>query len=79
LEAGFSVSSVAIPPVGVRVNLIGHRFNKYLSANIHYMRPVEWVKYKNVYDKDLRKAIDNYNALFKNKNLPAIIWELGVQ
>jgi photosystem II stability/assembly factor-like uncharacterized protein len=39
----------------------------------------EWVKYKNVYDKDLRKAIDNYNALFKNKNLPAIIWELGVQ
>jgi len=39
----------------------------------------EWVKYKNVYDKDLRKAIDNYNALFKNKNLPAIIWEIGVQ
>src|SRR4030095_13538438 len=39
----------------------------------------EWVKYKNVYDKDLRKAIDNYNGLFKNKNLPAIIWELGVQ
>ena len=39
----------------------------------------EWVKYKNVYDRDLRKAIDNYNALFKNKNLPAIIWELGVQ
>ena len=39
----------------------------------------EWVKYKNVYDKELRKAIDNYNALFKNKNLPAIIWELGVQ
>lgn len=39
----------------------------------------EWVKYKNVYDKDLRKAIDNYNSLFKSKNLPAIIWELGVQ
>jgi photosystem II stability/assembly factor-like uncharacterized protein len=39
----------------------------------------EWVKYKNVYDVELRKAIDNYNALFKNRNLPAIIWELGVQ
>ena len=39
----------------------------------------EWVKYRNIYDKDLRKTIDNYNALFKNKNLPAIIWELGVQ
>ncbi len=48
LEPGFSVGSVAIPPVGVRVNLLGHRFNKYLSANIHYMRPVDWVKYKNI-------------------------------
>jgi Lipid A 3-O-deacylase (PagL) len=48
LEQGFTVSSVTIPPVGVRVNLIGHRFNKYLSANIHYMRPAGWVKYKNV-------------------------------
>ena len=48
LEPGFTVSSVTIPPIGVRVNLIGHRFNKYLSANIHYMRPVSWVKYKNV-------------------------------
>jgi hypothetical protein len=48
LEPGFSVSSVNIPPIGVRVNLIGHRFNKYLSANIHYLRPVGWVKYKNV-------------------------------
>ena len=48
LEPGFTVSSVTIPPIGVRINLIGHRFNKYLSANIHYMRPVSWVKYKNV-------------------------------
>src|SRR5689334_23356736 len=48
LEPGFSAGSVATPPVGVRVNLTGHRFNKYLSANIHYMRPVDWVKYKNV-------------------------------
>jgi hypothetical protein len=48
LETGFTVSSVSIPPVGVRINLVGHRFNKYLSANIHYMRPVSWVKYKNV-------------------------------
>jgi hypothetical protein len=39
----------------------------------------EWVMYKNIYDTELRKAIDQYNRLFKNKNLPAIIWELGVQ
>lgn len=48
LEPGFSASSIATPPIAVRVNLIGHRFNPYLSANIHYMRPVDWVKYKDV-------------------------------
>jgi len=39
----------------------------------------EWTKYKNVYSSDIRKAIDDYNNLFKNKNLPAVIWEIGVQ
>jgi hypothetical protein len=39
----------------------------------------EWMKYKAVYNNDLRKAIDNYSNLFKTKNLPAIIWEIGVQ
>ena len=48
LEPGFSVGSVSIPPLAVRVNLFGHQFNKYVSANVHYIRPVEWVKYKNV-------------------------------
>lgn len=48
LEPGFTVTSIRKPPVGVRVNLIGHQFNKWLGANIHYMRPVSWVIYKNV-------------------------------
>jgi hypothetical protein len=39
----------------------------------------EWMKYKAVYNNDLRKAIDNYSNLFRTKNLPAIIWEIGVQ
>lgn len=39
----------------------------------------EWIRYKRVYDTDLRKAIDQYSSLFKNKNLPALIWEIGVQ
>ena len=33
----------------------------------------EWTKYKAVYDKDLKTAIEEYNTFFKNKNLPAII------
>jgi len=48
LEPGFTVSSINRAPIAVRVNLIGHQFNKYVSANIHYMRPVGWVMYKNV-------------------------------
>lgn len=48
LEPGFSVGAIKTPPVGVRVNLIGHQFNKYLSANIHYLRPVGWVEYQNI-------------------------------
>jgi Lipid A 3-O-deacylase (PagL)/OmpA-like transmembrane domain len=47
LEPGYTAESVHIPHTAVRV-LFGHRFNKYLSAQISYMRPVDWVEYKNV-------------------------------
>ncbi|MGE5106172.1 MAG: VPS10 domain-containing protein [Sphingobacteriales bacterium] len=33
----------------------------------------EWSKYKAIYETDLKKEVDDYNNLFKNKNLPAII------
>ena len=48
MEPGFKADSVRIPHLAVRVLLFGHEFNKYLSAQISYMRPVEWVKYQNV-------------------------------
>lgn len=48
LEPGYSVESIRVPHTAVRVILFGHRFNKYLSAQISYMRPVDWVEYKNV-------------------------------
>jgi len=71
LEPGFTVSSVTIPPVGVRINLIGHHFNKYLSANIHYMRPVSWVKYKNVNGDDEEHSVwMNIGALTLKSQLP---------
>ena len=31
-----------------RLILFGHQFNKYVSAQISYMRPVDWVTYKNI-------------------------------
>lgn len=48
LENGFTAGSVQIPRPAVRLVLYGHQFNKWLSAQITYMRPVDWVKYKNV-------------------------------
>jgi opacity protein-like surface antigen len=48
MQPGFKASSVRVPHLAVRVLLLGHEFNKYVSAQISYMRPVEWVKYQNV-------------------------------
>lgn len=48
LEPGFTAQSVSIPHIAARLILYGHQFNKYLSAQISYMRPVGWVLYKNI-------------------------------
>ena len=47
LEPGYTAESVHIPHTAVRI-LFGHRFSKYLSAEISYMRPVGFVEYRNV-------------------------------
>jgi opacity protein-like surface antigen len=49
LEPGYTYRSVNVPHVAVRIIMAGHEFNKYLSAQLSYMRPVLWVKY--TYDK----------------------------
>jgi len=48
LESGFQAASVKVPHTAVRIILFGHEFNQYLSAQITYMRPVDWVEYKNI-------------------------------
>lgn len=48
VEPGYHAESIHIPHLAVRLILLGHRFNKYLSAQISYMRPVLWVRYRNV-------------------------------
>jgi len=47
LESGYKlIDAVTVPPTtAVRLVLFGYEFNKYLSAQITYMRPVIWVKY----------------------------------
>lgn len=48
LKAGNTVGSVRVPHTAVRIILLGHQFNKNISAQITYMRPVSWVEYRNV-------------------------------
>ena len=45
LEDGYTFESVKVPHTAVRLLLIGYEFNRYLAAQISYMRPVLWVKY----------------------------------
>lgn len=48
LEPGFTVESVTVPHIAPRLILYGYQFSRYLSAQISYMRPVDWVAYKNI-------------------------------
>ncbi|MFZ9388017.1 MAG: acyloxyacyl hydrolase [Chitinophagaceae bacterium] len=48
LERGYSVESVSVPHTAVRIVLYGCPINQFLSARITYMRPVNWVEYRNV-------------------------------
>lgn len=48
LEPGYSVESIDVPHTAVRFVLFGYNFNKYLAAQITYMRPVSWVRYNNI-------------------------------
>lgn len=48
LQPGYSAQSIKIPGEAVRLTLFGYHFNKNLSARITYMRPVDWVTYKNI-------------------------------
>jgi hypothetical protein len=48
VAAGFQAQSVQVPHLAARVFLFGYEFNKYFSAQISDMRPVYWVKYRDV-------------------------------
>jgi len=47
LEPGYAAQSVHIPHTAVQI-VLGHRFNKYISAELTYMRPVDFVEYRDV-------------------------------
>ena len=52
---GYEFKSVDINHPAVRLVLYGYEFNKYLSAQLTYMRPVSWVFY--YYNRGLEKNV----------------------
>lgn len=47
MESGYQAESIHIPHFGIRI-VFGHHFNKYLSAQISYMKPLSQLVYQNV-------------------------------
>lgn len=48
LEPGFATATIQIPRLAVRAVLIGHQFTPYFSVQAHYLRPVQYLAYRNI-------------------------------
>jgi len=60
LEPGFSASSIDIPHVAVSLAALCYRFSRNTEFRLTYMRPVNWVQYKNV------NGDNNFHSVFLN-------------
>lgn len=70
LAPGFIAQSVKTPHLAVRVVLFGHEFNKYFSAQISDLRPVEWVQYHNINGTETHSVWMNIGGLTGKGRLP---------
>jgi hypothetical protein len=72
LEPGFRATSIEVPRVDVRVMLVGHEFNRVVSAQASYMRPLNYVTYANVRpgDVDRHHVRVNFGAVTVKARLP---------
>jgi hypothetical protein len=72
LEPGFRATSIDVPRVDVRVMLIGHEFNRFLSAQASYMRPLNYVSYASVRpgDADRHHVRVNFGAVTLKARVP---------
>jgi Lipid A 3-O-deacylase (PagL) len=72
LEPGFRAASIEVPRIDARVMLIGHEFNRVLSVQASYMRPLNYVTYANVRpgDVDRHHVRVNFGAVTLTARLP---------
>jgi hypothetical protein len=62
LEPGFHAGSIAIPHVVARVALFGHEFNRFVSVQATYMRPVRYVSYRDVNQQGVNGSVGGARA-----------------
>jgi opacity protein-like surface antigen len=71
LQAGFQAAAVEVPHPAARVTLFGHEFNRFLSAQVTYMRPVLYVSYRNVNgDRKAHRLLVHFGGLTLKPQLP---------
>ena len=72
LQPGFHAQSIEVPRVDVRVMLLGHEFNRFLSAQASYMRPLNYVAYRGVTpgDVDAHHVRVNFGAVTLKARAP---------
>ncbi|HEX6335055.1 MAG TPA: acyloxyacyl hydrolase [Flavisolibacter sp.] len=71
MEAPYQAASIHVPHTAVKITLLGYRFNDHLSGQITYMRPVNWVEYRNINgDQSNRSVYMNVGGLTLKGNVP---------
>jgi len=71
LEPGFHVERITVPHAAARVTLFGHEFNQNVSAQLTYMRPVQYVTYTNVNgDGSAHHVWANFGGLTMRARVP---------
>jgi opacity protein-like surface antigen len=71
LASGYTIENIRVPHLAIRIIPLGYRFNKYLSAQISYMRPFNYTEYKNLNgDKETYYVWMTEGGLTFKGNLP---------
>jgi len=72
LQPGFRAASIDVPRIDVRVMLVGHEFNRFLSAQASYMRPLNYVTYTSVRpgDTDAHHVRVNFGGVTLKAHAP---------
>jgi hypothetical protein len=72
IPGNYTAEAIEIPHAAPRLTLFGYHITKNLSARITYMRPVQWVVFKNINGDQLKHSVwMNIGEITAKENIPA--------